>query len=218
MAGSNLSALETGYANHTVATHGSSRPSEFWSECSCQSFQSILAPLSASRVFKRINRPGLHNQSRDESTMESPCSSCLFARSLVSSPIPKITDANMALQVRRRCGLTSYVNKPVFANNSSSLLPLPFNSGISAQKLGQAPILRVPALSHRKGRIATPLAEASTLSVTLLRLAAYTIVREIQLSPGHRHKNPHDFYCTHSGRTEIDIVPSPFLLSRLVCG
>ena len=52
---------------------------------------------------------------------------------------------------------------------------------------------RVPAPSHRRAQIATPLAKVSILSATLLRLAADTNVRQIQLGTDHHHDYRQDF-------------------------
>lgn len=117
--GSGLSTLETA-ANPFIATCGPPRLSEFRLELS-QSFQaigSVIAPLLASRVF-------FHNID-DEAAAADPNDLLglqwtylgiaafvfLLALVFVFSPLPEVTDADMALQAEQSSHLTGYKEKP----------------------------------------------------------------------------------------------------------
>ncbi|RMZ85837.1 hypothetical protein DV737_g394, partial [Chaetothyriales sp. CBS 132003] len=111
--GSGLSTLETS-ANPFIATCGPPRLSEFRLELS-QSFQavgSVIAPLLASRVFFK------HTDSTDLSKVQWTyvgiaafvlCLAVVF----FFSPIPEVTDADMALQAEQCADLTGYEEKPL---------------------------------------------------------------------------------------------------------
>lgn len=111
--GSGLSTLETS-ANPFIATCGPPRLSEFRLELS-QSFQavgSVMAPLLASRVFFKSTDP------KDLTNVQWTylgIAAFVFALAVVFffSPIPEVTDADMALQAEQSSGLTGYVDKPM---------------------------------------------------------------------------------------------------------
>ncbi|EXJ92211.1 MFS transporter, FHS family, L-fucose permease [Capronia epimyces CBS 606.96] len=111
--GSGLSTLETS-ANPFIATCGPPRLSEFRLEFS-QSFQaigSVVAPLLASRVFFK------NTQSTDLSHVQWTyvgIAAFVFLLAVVFffSPIPEVTDADMALQAEQCADLTGYEEKPL---------------------------------------------------------------------------------------------------------
>ncbi|MCJ1280173.1 hypothetical protein MMC21_008000 [Puttea exsequens] len=111
--GSGLSTLETS-ANPFIATCGPPRLSEFRLELS-QSFQaigSVMAPLLASRVFFKNTDP------KDLSSVQWTYLGIaafvfLLAAVFFVSPIPEVTDADMALQAEQCAGLTGYTDKPL---------------------------------------------------------------------------------------------------------
>ncbi|KAH6682570.1 putative L-fucose-proton symporter [Halenospora varia] len=111
--GSGLSTLETS-ANPFIATCGPPRLSEFRLELS-QSFQaigSVMAPLLASRVFFSHANP--NDLSKVQWTYLG-IAAFVFSLAVVFffSPIPEVTDADMALQAEQCSGLTGYVDKPM---------------------------------------------------------------------------------------------------------
>lgn len=111
--GSGLSTLETS-ANPFIATCGPPRLSEFRLQLS-QSFQavgSVIAPLLAARVFFK------NTNDHDISTVQWTylgIAGFVFLLSVVFffSPIPEVTDADMALQSEQSAGLTGYADKPM---------------------------------------------------------------------------------------------------------
>ena len=111
--GSGLSTLETS-ANPFIATCGPPRLSEFRLEIS-QSFQaigSVVAPLLASRVFFK------DTTSNDLSKVQWTyvgIAAFVFLLAVVFffSPIPEVTDADMALQAEQCSDLTGYQEKPL---------------------------------------------------------------------------------------------------------
>ncbi|OQV01491.1 hypothetical protein CLAIMM_06842 [Cladophialophora immunda] len=111
--GSGLSTLETS-ANPFIATCGPPRLSEFRLELS-QSFQavgSVVAPLLASRVFFK------NTQSTDLSHVQWTyvgIAAFVFCLAVVFffSPLPEVTDADMALQAEQCSDLTGYQEKPL---------------------------------------------------------------------------------------------------------
>jgi MFS transporter, FHS family, L-fucose permease len=111
--GSGLSTLETS-ANPFIATCGPPRLSEFRLELS-QSFQavgSVIAPLLASRVFFK------DTQSKDLSKVQWTyvgIAAFVFLLAVVFffSPLPEVTDADMALQAEQCSDLTGYQEKPL---------------------------------------------------------------------------------------------------------
>jgi MFS transporter, FHS family, L-fucose permease len=111
--GSGLSTLETS-ANPFIATCGPPRLSEFRLELS-QSFQavgSVVAPLLASRVFFK------NTTSDDLSKVQWTyvgIAAFVFLLAVVFffSPIPEVTDADMALQAEQCSDLTGYEEKPL---------------------------------------------------------------------------------------------------------
>jgi len=111
--GSGLSTLETS-ANPFIATCGPPRLSEFRLELS-QSFQaigSVVAPLLASRVFFK------DTSSTDLSKVQWTyvgIAAFVFALAVVFffSPLPEVTDADMALQAEQCSDLTGYEEKPL---------------------------------------------------------------------------------------------------------
>lgn len=109
--GSGLSTLETS-ANPFIATCGPPRLSEFRLELS-QSFQavgSVVAPLLASRVFFKDTQ----NLSKVQWTYVGiACFVTLLAVVFFFSPIPEVTDADMALQAEQCADLTGYQEKPL---------------------------------------------------------------------------------------------------------
>lgn len=111
--GSGLSTLETS-ANPFIATCGPPRLSEFRLELS-QSFQavgSVIAPLLASRVFFR--QADIHDLSKVQWTYVGIAAFVtLLAVVFFFSPIPEVTDADMALQAEQCADLTGYVEKPL---------------------------------------------------------------------------------------------------------
>lgn len=111
--GSGLSTLEAS-ANPFIATCGPPRLSEFRLELS-QSFQavgSVVAPLLASRVFfKDTNTTDLSNV--QWTYLGIACFVFLLAVVFYFSPIPEVTDADMALQAEMSSGLTGYEDKPL---------------------------------------------------------------------------------------------------------
>ncbi|MCJ1227766.1 hypothetical protein MMC12_004425 [Toensbergia leucococca] len=111
--GSGLSTLETS-ANPFIATCGPPRLSEFRLELS-QSFQaigSVMAPLLASRVFFKNTDP---NDLTNVQWTYLGIAAFVFCLAVVFyfSPIPEVTDADMALQAEQCSGLTGYVDKPM---------------------------------------------------------------------------------------------------------
>ena len=111
--GSGLSTLETS-ANPFIATCGPPRLSEFRLELS-QSFQaigSVMAPLLASRVFFKQTDP---NDLTNVQWTYLGIAAFVFLLALIFffSPIPEVTDADMALQAEQCSGLTGYVDKPM---------------------------------------------------------------------------------------------------------
>ena len=111
--GSGLSCLETS-ANPFIATCGPPRLSEFRLELS-QSFQavgSVVAPLLASRVFfKKTDSTDL---SKVQWTYVGIAAFVfLLAVVFFFSPIPEVTDADMALQAEQCADLTGYEEKPL---------------------------------------------------------------------------------------------------------
>lgn len=115
--GSGLSTLETS-ANPFIATCGPPRLSEFRLELS-QSFQavgSVIAPLLAARVF--FNNVNVHGKDTDLSNVQwtylgIACFVFLLAVVFYFSPIPEVTDADMALQAEQCSDLTGYQDKPL---------------------------------------------------------------------------------------------------------
>ncbi|KAK4947288.1 hypothetical protein LTR10_013656 [Elasticomyces elasticus] len=111
--GSGLSTLETS-ANPYIATCGPPRLSEFRLELS-QSFQavgSVVAPLLASRVFFK------DTSSNDLSKVQWTyvgIAAFVFLLAVVFffSPLPEVTDADMALQAEQCADLTGYEEKPL---------------------------------------------------------------------------------------------------------
>jgi len=111
--GSGLSTLETA-ANPFIATCGPPRLSEFRLELS-QSFQavgSVVAPLLAARVFFN------HTEPKDLSKVQwtflgVACLVFLLAIVFFFSPLPEVTDADMALQAEFMAAETGYVDKPM---------------------------------------------------------------------------------------------------------
>jgi len=111
--GSGLSTLETS-ANPFIATCGPPRLSEFRLELS-QSFQaigSVVAPLLASRVFFK------NTDSTDLSKVQWTyvgIAAFVFLLAVVFffSPLPEVTDADMALQAEQCSDLTGYEEKPL---------------------------------------------------------------------------------------------------------
>lgn len=111
--GSGLSTLETS-ANPFIATCGPPRLSEFRLEIS-QSFQaigSVMAPLLASRVFFKSADP---NDLTNVQWTYLGIAAFVFFLAVVFffSPIPEVTDADMALQAEQCSGLTGYIDKPM---------------------------------------------------------------------------------------------------------
>lgn len=111
--GSGLSTLETA-ANPFIATCGPPRLSEFRLELS-QSFQaigSVMAPLLASRVFFENANP--NDISKVQWTYLG-IAGFVFVLAVVFyfSPIPEVTDADMAQQAEQSAGLTGYSDKPM---------------------------------------------------------------------------------------------------------
>jgi MFS transporter, FHS family, L-fucose permease len=111
--GSGLSTLETS-ANPFIATCGPPRLSEFRLELS-QSFQavgSVVAPLLASRVFfKKVGDTDLSNV--QWTYLGIAVFVFLLAVVFFFSPIPEVTDADMALQAEQCSDLTGYEDKPL---------------------------------------------------------------------------------------------------------
>ena len=111
--GSGLSTLETS-ANPFIATCGPPRLSEFRLELS-QSFQaigSVMAPLLASRVFFTNTNP--NDLSKVQWTYLGIAAFVfLLAVVFFFSPIPEVTDADMALQAEQCSDLTGYEDKPL---------------------------------------------------------------------------------------------------------
>lgn len=111
--GSGLSTLETS-ANPFIATCGPPRLSEFRLELS-QSFQavgSVVAPLLASRVFfKDTNSTDLSHV--QWTYVGIAAFVFLLAVVFFFSPIPEVTDADMALQAEQCSDLTGYEEKPL---------------------------------------------------------------------------------------------------------
>ncbi|KAJ9653289.1 hypothetical protein H2198_007533 [Neophaeococcomyces mojaviensis] len=111
--GSGLSTLETS-ANPFIATCGPPRLSEFRLELS-QSFQavgSVIAPLLAARVFFK------ETHSTDLSHVQwtyvgIAAFVILLAVVFFFSPLPEVTDADMALQAEQCSDLTGYQEKPL---------------------------------------------------------------------------------------------------------
>ena len=111
--GSGLSTLETS-ANPFIATCGPPRLSEFRLELA-QSFQAIgtvAAPLLASRVFFKSNDP---NDLTNVQWTYLGIAAFVFFLALIFffSPIPEVTDADMAHQAEQCSGLTGYIAKPL---------------------------------------------------------------------------------------------------------
>ena len=117
--------------------------------------------------------------------------------SLVSSPIPEVTEANEVLQVRQLYSLTSYVTTQVRKNSKPSF-------GVAIHLW----YIRTEAMSGSHFQITGGVASqgpnryanVSILSATQLRLAAHANVRQIQLDPDH-HESRHDFYCRLATRS-----------------
>lgn len=111
--GSGLSTLETS-ANPYIATCGPPRLSEFRLELS-QSFQavgSVVAPLLASRVFfKNTNSDDLSHV--QWTYVGIAAFVFLLAVVFFFSPLPEVTDADMALQAEQCADLTGYEEKPL---------------------------------------------------------------------------------------------------------
>lgn len=111
--GSGLSTLETS-ANPFIATCGPPRLSELRLELS-QSFQavgSVVAPLLASRVFFPADT--INDLSSVQWTYVGIAAFVtLLAVVFFFSPIPEVTDADMALQAEQSSDLTGYVEKPL---------------------------------------------------------------------------------------------------------
>ena len=111
--GSGLSTLETS-ANPFIATCGPPRLSEFRLELS-QSFQavgSVVAPLLASRVF--FKEESINDLQNVQWTyLGIAAFVTLLAVVFFFSPIPEVTDADMALQAEQSSDLTGYVEKPL---------------------------------------------------------------------------------------------------------
>lgn len=112
--GSGLSTLETS-ANPYIATCGPPRLSEFRLELS-QSFQaigSVAAPLLASRVF--FKDANINDLSHVQWTYVG-IAAFVFLLAIVFylSPIPEISDADMALQAEQCANLTGYTEKPLY--------------------------------------------------------------------------------------------------------
>ena len=111
--GSGLSTLETS-ANPFIATCGPPRLSEFRLELS-QSFQavgSIVAPLLASRVF--FTAANLDSLEHVQWTYVGIAAFViLLAVVFFFSPLPEVTDADMALQAEQCSDLTGYEDKPL---------------------------------------------------------------------------------------------------------
>ncbi|TKA60896.1 hypothetical protein B0A49_11439, partial [Cryomyces minteri] len=111
--GSGLSTLETS-ANPFIATCGPPRLSEFRLELSqsIQAVGSVMAPLLASRVFFSHTEP--NDLSKVQWTYLGIAAFVfLLAVVFFFSPIPEVTDADMALQAEQCSGLTGYVDKPM---------------------------------------------------------------------------------------------------------
>lgn len=111
--GSGLSTLETA-ANPFIATCGPPRLSEFRLELS-QSFQavgSVMAPLLAARVFFSHTEP--NDLSKVQWTYLG-IAAFVFALAVVFffSPLPEVTDADMALQAEQSAVETGYVDRPM---------------------------------------------------------------------------------------------------------
>lgn len=111
--GSGLSTLETS-ANPFIATCGPPRLSEFRLELS-QSFQavgSVVAPLLASRVF--FKQTNLNDLSHVQWTYVGIAAFVtLLAVVFFVTPLPEVTDADMALQAEQCADLTGYEEKPL---------------------------------------------------------------------------------------------------------
>ncbi|ETN42515.1 uncharacterized protein HMPREF1541_01672 [Cyphellophora europaea CBS 101466] len=111
--GSGLSTLETS-ANPFIATCGPPRLSEFRLEIS-QSFQaigSVIAPLLASRVF--FKDTNLTDLSHVQWTYVGIAAFVfLLAVVFFFTPLPEVTDADMALQAEQCADLTGYEEKPL---------------------------------------------------------------------------------------------------------
>lgn len=111
--GSGLSTLETS-ANPYIATCGPPRLSEFRLELS-QSFQaigSVVAPLLASRVFFK-NTTGNDLSKVQWTYVGIAAFVFLLAVVFFFSPLPEVTDADMALQAELCSDLTGYDEKPL---------------------------------------------------------------------------------------------------------
>jgi len=111
--GSGLSTLETS-ANPFIATCGPPRLSEFRLELS-QSFQavgSVVAPLLAARVFFKENT-GDDLSHVQWTYVALAAFVTLLAVVFFFSPIPEVTDADMALQAEQCSDLTGYEEKPL---------------------------------------------------------------------------------------------------------
>lgn len=111
--GSGLSTLETA-ANPFIATCGPPRLSEFRLELS-QSFQavgSVIAPLLAARVFFSHTEP--NDLSKVQWTYLG-IAAFVFVLAVVFffSPLPEVTDADMALQAEMSSGDTGFIDKPM---------------------------------------------------------------------------------------------------------
>ena len=112
--GSGLSTLETS-ANPFIATCGPPRLSEFRLELS-QSFQavgSVVAPLLASRVF--FKNTDATDLSKVQWTYVG-IAAFVFCLAVVFffSPLPEVTDADMALQAEQCSDLTGYEEKSIW--------------------------------------------------------------------------------------------------------
>jgi len=109
--GSGLSTLETA-ANPYIAICGPPRLSEFRLELSqsVQAVGSVIAPLLASRVFfNKTNVSDLH--SVQWTYLGIACFVFLLSVVFYFSPIPEITDGDMALQAEQSSDLTGYTSE-----------------------------------------------------------------------------------------------------------
>src|SRR5271170_8165361 len=111
--GSGLSTLETS-ANPYIATCGPPRLSEFRLELSqsIQAVGSVAAPLLASRVF--FSHTNIDDLSKVQWTYVGIAAFVfLLAVVFFFSPIPEVTDADMALQAEQCSDLTGYEDVPL---------------------------------------------------------------------------------------------------------
>lgn len=113
--GSGLSTLETA-ANPYIAICGPPRLSEFRLELSqsVQAVGSVIAPLLASRVFfNKVNVSGQDTDLKNVQWTYLGIACFVFLLSIVFyfSPIPEITDGDMALQAEQSSDLTGYTSE-----------------------------------------------------------------------------------------------------------